>query len=95
MGRSKVIRETSIEAYNEIKENGLLSKRRFQVYETLYNNGPLTTGEIWYIYFRDQGISQNSINPRLSELVSLGVVSEVGKRSCKITGRNVLVPMRS
>jgi len=42
-------RDTSIEAYRTIKANGLLSKRRLQVYEYLFNHGPATAKEIFVL----------------------------------------------
>lgn len=39
-------RDTSREAYNKIKEMGLLSQRRWEVYDILYSHGPMTGGEI-------------------------------------------------
>jgi len=73
-------------AYLTIKDSELLSQRRFEVYEALYENGPSTTGEIWKKFFKRRGISQNSVNPRLSELVKCGVVEEAGKKECSVTG---------
>ena len=39
------IRQTSIDCYNEIKANGLLSKRRLEVYEAILKNAPCTSNE--------------------------------------------------
>jgi hypothetical protein len=86
------MRETSIEAYRTIQENGLLSERRWQVYNTLFLNGPLTTGEIWKYYFSvHTKIPQNSINPRLSELSRLGVIRAVGTKKCTVTGHTCTI----
>ena len=41
-------RKTSIEAYNVIKASGKLGVRAFQVYQVLYNFGPLTQAETWH-----------------------------------------------
>ena len=38
-------RQTSIDCYNEIRANGLLSKRRFEVYEALLSSAPCTSSE--------------------------------------------------
>lgn len=69
-------RQTSIEAYNEIKDNGLLSKRRFEVYDVLFNQGPLTCRQVWGCF--PHGTSTGSISPRLNELLDEGVVREIG-----------------
>lgn len=84
-----MIRETSIEAYNEIKENGLLTKLRFQVYDWLFRNGASTQSEICNYGFPNTRM--DSIKPRIAELNRLGVVSSVGERKCKVTGRNVMI----
>ena len=42
----KNIRQTSIDCYNKIKAEGLLSKRRLEVYEILFHHGQLTANEI-------------------------------------------------
>jgi len=73
----KAIRQTSIDAYNEILFNGLLSKRRWEVYNFLYQNGPLTAEEIRVALCPNLG---NGITPRLSELKALGVIVEVGTK---------------
>lgn len=86
-------RQTSIDAYNTIKENGLLSYLRFQVYEALYMSGPMTAQETWH-YLRNVSAMNgdariNGITPRFSELERLGVIKENLIRPCNISGRNV------
>lgn len=89
-----MIRETSFEAYHQIKENGLLSRRRFQVYEILFNHGPLTGSEV-ASKFRDQfgrmGTSNMNIVTRLGEMRDSGVVTELGQRLCSVTGMKVIL----
>lgn len=81
------MRQTSIDAYHQIKEDGLLSRRKWQVYDVIYNHGPITAGEVWSKFFKKLNISQNSTNPRVSELEELGVIRDVGIRECTITGK--------
>ena len=38
-------RQTSIDCYNQIKAEGLLTKRRLQVYEAILRNAPCTSSE--------------------------------------------------
>jgi len=83
------VRMTSIEAYNDIRDNGLLGKLQFEVYEVLYNHGPLTQGELWSRFFPNA--QRHSIAPRFAELKDRGVVVEVGERPCQITGVNSIV----
>lgn len=82
-------RQTSIEAYNEIKDEGLLRRLQFQVYDALYSNGPMTQGELTAHAF--PGTDKTVTTPRFAELAKLGVIAVVGKRPCRISGRNCMV----
>jgi hypothetical protein len=87
------MRETSLSAYGVIKSNGLLSERRFEVYDVLVRKGPMTANEVFVVLNEE---SKGSINAasnsaaRFSELRDLGVIKECGVRTCKITGMNVI-----
>jgi cation transport regulator ChaB len=78
-------RQTSIDCFNEIKEQGLLSKRRLQVYESIFNYAPCTASEV----FNDKNLKTNQ-SGRFTELRDLGVIYEKGERLCRVTGRNVI-----
>jgi hypothetical protein len=84
-----VTRKTSIEAYNQIKANGLLSALQFSIYAKLFDCGPMTQGELWNTYF--QHMQRHSVAPRFAELKDRGVVMEVGERPCRVTGVSALV----
>ena len=82
------MRQTSIDCYNQIKNSGLLSKRRFETYEAMVKIAPCTASEV-----------QKSINyfnggrdcmKRISELNKLGVIYDKRTRTCNVTGRNVV-----
>lgn len=74
-------RRTSIEAYNTIKDNGLLSKRRWEVYDILFHHGPLTAHEVVSVARRQYPrANQTSFNARLSELKAVGCAEEVGEK---------------
>jgi hypothetical protein len=76
-------RNTSKEAYDEISDNGLLSKRRFQVYHILYNFGPMTAGEIFQkgLEFDFWGINAKAtICTRCGELKDRQVATIIGTR---------------
>ena len=76
-------RQTSIDCYNEIKEKGLLSNMRFEVYSALLSIGkPSTTREV---YETMNVLKQEAT--RFTELRKLGVIYEVQNRKCTITGR--------
>ena len=79
-------RQTSIDCFNKIKEEGLLSKMRFQVYSALLSMGkPSTTREV---YETMDVIKQEAT--RFTELRNLGVIYEVQNRKCTITGRTAI-----
>jgi hypothetical protein len=85
-------RQTSIDCYRKIKSEGLLSKRRLQVFEILLENGCLTGTEI-SILFKQKHFSSNhseGIRNRITELFDRGVVYEKGIVECKSTGRKVI-----
>ena len=82
------IRQTSIDCFNKINAQGLLSKRRFQTYKALIEIAPCTASELQKsMNYNDGG---RDCMKRLSELRNLGVIYEKKERKCKITGRNVI-----
>lgn len=82
-----MIRETSIEVYNKIKDDGLLSRRRFEVYEILFKHGPLTGNEIVRVARRKYpDANQTGFNARLSELKRMEVIVEVGEKPDDVSG---------
>ena len=83
-------RLTSIRVYREIERNGLLSRRRWEVYKILFEHGPLTAIEVISRSGSLGGI-RNGMGSRLSELRSVGAVYEVGTRRCSVTGHNVIL----
>ena len=91
---SMTTRRTSIEAYEKIKANGLLSKRRFETYTALFRHGPATTSELIEAIRadnpgRDVPMTRN-LHRRLGELVERGVAYEVRERKCRITNHTVI-----
>lgn len=87
-------RKTSIEAYKQIRDSGLLSERRFEVYDVVFRHGPLTANEAFKIlYDNDMGAKNAASNSaaRFSELRDVGVLYEVGERKCGVTGMKVIV----
>lgn len=76
-----MVRDTSYEAWRKINTTGLLSEKRLAVYNCVYHHGPMTAGEV----FQQLGIQTNH-SGRLTELRIKGVLKEVGKRPCKVTG---------
>lgn len=80
------MRQTSLDAYNEIRESGLLSRARWEVYDALFHQGPLTRNEL------DGLLAPGRANPpysrRLTELEAQGVAFRGKVRPCAKTGFN-------
>ena len=82
----KAPRQTSIDCYNKIREEGLLSNMRLIVLNAILENAPCTTSEAL------QNTKRKSIGfgSRFTELRNLGVIKEVGTKKCTVTGRTVI-----
>lgn len=78
------MRDTSVAVYVRIRDEGLLSRARWDVYDALYRHGPLTGSEL------NSHLRSKSAHKRVSELVERGLVREVGVRRCTVTLENVL-----
>lgn len=88
------MRQTSIEAFNAIRDNGLLTGLQFEIYEILFQHGPMTAGEAAQVYrsrHAHTNRQRNEIAKRVSDLRAFGVVREIGSRPCRATGMRVLV----
>jgi hypothetical protein len=82
------IRQTSIDCFNQIKNSGLLSKRRFETFEAIMKIAPCTASEVQHsINYHNGG---RDCMKRISELRDRGVIYEKDVRPCKVTGRNVI-----
>jgi len=81
-------RQTSIDCYNKIKQEGLLSKRRLEVYEALLSTAPCTSSEAIRNAKTTFGVF--GVSSRFTELRDLGVIYEKNVRPCKVTGRSVI-----
>jgi hypothetical protein len=81
-------RQTSIDCYNQIKAQGLLSKRRFEVYEKLLTIAPYTASELQKSMDYNNG--GRDCMKRLSELRDLGTIYEKRERKCNVTGKIVI-----
>lgn len=82
-----MVRQTSTDAYDKIKHEGLLSAKRWQAYDALFHHGPFTASEgAAYV----KGIRKNDLSSRLTELVKMGVVQEIQERQCQVTKQNVI-----
>ena len=81
-------RQTSIDCFNQIKNSGLLSKRRFETFEAIMKIAPCTASEVQKSIIYNNG--GRDCMKRISELRDRGVIYEKDVRPCKVTGRNVI-----
>ena len=84
---------TSIETYHAIKNSGLISEKRLKVFDIFYQNPQgLTGAEVSEIYRNANPTSQHSetIRNRITELVQMGVLAEVGVVECQFSKRSVM-----
>lgn len=87
-----MIRKTSIDVYRQIVAEGLLTKRRLQVYRYLFKHGPLTQHEVTLAVAADNSNTAiRNYAPRFAELERAGAIETVGERGCSVTGNRVLV----
>lgn len=82
-------RQTSIDCYNQIKAEGLLSKLRLRTLNAMLYSAPCTAGELQNYIDKNQ-IQVKHAWKLLSQLRDLGVLYEKTERKCKITGRIVI-----
>lgn len=85
-------RPTSIDAYNTIKNNGLLSRARWEVYDALFEIGPATAMQIFeHLSKKFQSKVAANVYARLGELRDVGCVFEKGEIICSRTGMTVIL----
>ena len=82
-------RQTSIDCYNQIKAEGLLSKLRLEVLEAILHSAPCTSAEAMQGRLNSTNVLSQS-RARFTELRDLGVIYEKGIRKCSVTGRKAI-----
>jgi hypothetical protein len=81
------MRSTSIEAYHQVCDSGLVSRTRLVVYTWLYEHGPATANETESaLAGPDRSRRATSFHKRFSELEKMGLIAVTTTRSDKITG---------
>jgi len=85
-----VTRNTSLMAYHQIIDGGLLKRQSAEVYAHLFTHGPLTGRELDARLAR-VGETRTSYHKRLSELRDCGVLAEVGERRCQVSGELAII----
>lgn len=84
METGKTLRDTSLDAYQEIKPD--LGDRQKIVYDAIKKLGCPTDREIAkYLRMSDP----NKVRPRRNELMKQGRITECEKRTCTVTGKTV------
>jgi hypothetical protein len=88
-----MVQTTSIETYHAIKNSGLISEKRLKVFDIFYQNPQgLTGAEVSEIFRKNNPTSQHSetIRNRITELVQMGVLVELGVVECQFSKRKVM-----
>jgi hypothetical protein len=80
-----MLRQTSLQAYEEIERSGTLGRLQGITYRLLYKDGPLTAQELC------QAGGHAGLWKRLSELKEMGVAIEVGEKVCRVTGHMAIL----
>ncbi len=85
------VRDTSIEIYLKILNEGLIGKKQIEVYEILWKYGPLTGSQVanWMDEFHQKSNVSETVRNRLNELRNMGIVTELPKAPCPVTGNTV------
>lgn len=87
-----MVRETSINVYKEILASGMIEGLKRRVYQYVAESGEqnMTAGEVYHWHFKALGVSQNSTNPRMSELAQQLAFAEDEERTCRATGKTAI-----
>lgn len=82
------MKQTSIDAYEQIKSEGLLTKRKLEVYQILKFHGPMTAHEVVGVARSKYPLAnQTGFNARLSELEKLGCVEIADTKTNPVSGK--------
>ena len=82
------MRQTSLSTYHQIKDEGLLSKLRMQVYSYVFHHGPCTAKQVAMGIMGEYKMG-GTVSSRFSELERLGVIASAGTVVCPETNRMV------
>jgi hypothetical protein len=84
---------TSNTAYQQIRDEGLLSQNKMRVYEIFYTYGKLTGAQAAEIYKSQFPSASHSetVRNRITELVMQGVLDVEGTKVCEQTKREVFI----
>lgn len=77
------------ESFITIRDNNLLSPKRWEIYNFIHHAGRVSSLQIISRLRQEQ--FPNTVRTRLNELVKLGCVKKVGHVLCEVTKRQVLL----
>lgn len=80
------MRQTSLEAYQSLRDSGVLSNLRWAVYDALFHHGPMTRNEL-DARLKGQSTINASYSRRLTELESIGLAHRPETKLCPHTNR--------
>ena len=86
-----MVRDTSSLAFRSVMKSGLVSKRRKQVYEYVYKNGPVTCRQAMKDLAKQFVLGGSSFSTRFSELKRQGLIHEVGSTNDPDTGHKSIL----
>jgi len=78
------VKMTSRDTFNMIQGNRMLSEWRAEVHRWIYFHGPCTAMEV------EVGLANKNANKRTSELRDRGVIRELRRGPCPVTGRRAI-----
>ena len=86
------MKQTSIDTYHNIVNNGLLSKRRLEVYKALYELGPMTQNEM-VRHFKQFYPNSNpsGFHARFSELEKMKVIIPIGVKKDSVSNQECII----
>ena len=77
--------QTGLAAYNYLRDNDVLSRLRWVVYDCLFHHGPMTRNEL-DAHLRGSSAINPSYSRRLVELERMGMAKRTHVRACGYTG---------
>lgn len=82
-------RQRSAEAYRQIRESGLVEKRKKEVFDLIWNHGPMTGAEVARRIKAKRNVwsQSESIRNRISDLRDMGLLIDVGGERDPDTGK--------
>lgn len=82
-----MVRQTSLLAFRDLCDRGVVSERQREVYSALVKLGCATDWELTKFLCRDD---PNYVRPRRNELLNMGLITGRRKRQCIVTGRTAI-----